>query len=263
LEDSQMSTLLYMVFDPEEGTLHWVNAGHPPPLVVTDGCTSFLEGGRGVPLGVMAFPTFEDARDRLESGSIVLLYTDGLVERPGSHLDVGMERLAAEVSGVEADPEAICDHLLATVVDEGPGTDDVALLALHNTPMSEHLDAELPAEPESLASSRALLRRWLHHGGIEAREIGEIISAAGEACANAIEHGARHGSDRFRLSGELSDGELTLTVQDDGSWRPARQGDQGRGLSLMDALMDSVELSHENGGTTVQMRRRVRSGVGA
>ena len=56
---------------------------------------------------------------------------------------------------------------------------------------------------------------------------------------------------------------LTITVHDDGSWRPARQGDQGRGLSLMDALMDSVEVEREDDGTTVRMRRRVRSGVGA
>ena len=72
--------------------------------------------------------------------------------------------------------------------------------------MNEHLSVELPAEPESLASIRALLRRWLHHGGIEAGEVGEIISAAGEACANAIEHGTRHGKARFRMWGELTAG---------------------------------------------------------
>ena len=117
--DSQMVTLLYVVVDPNEGVARWVNAGHPPPLVVGgNGRPQFLEGGTSVPLGVMPFPNYQEMSTALGPGSTLVLYTDGLVEVPGAHIDDGMARLAEQVREAPEEPKALCDHLLATLVPE-------------------------------------------------------------------------------------------------------------------------------------------------
>jgi PAS domain S-box-containing protein len=256
LEESQMATLLYVVLDPAEGTVSWVNAGHLPPLlVVGERIPHFLEGGRSVPLGVLPFPSFEEVTVRLEPGGTIVLYTDGLVERSGEHLDQGLERLAQVVREAPASPDALCDHVLLTMLPEGGVQDDVALLALQNTPIEDRFRVELPTQPEALASMRGLLRRWLRHAQGTEQEIAEITTACGEAATNAIEHAGASGDTPFEVDGELLGREIDISVRDFGVWRPPRDGDQGRGLSLMRALMDSVEVTPSGEGTTVRLRR--------
>ena len=99
----------------------------------------------------------------LPAGATVVLYTDGLVERPGEMLDEGLSTLAHAVNGAGPEPENLCDHLLESLVPGGGAPDDVALLALRNEPMTDRFGSEFVAEPESLAAMRGLLRRWLRH----------------------------------------------------------------------------------------------------
>jgi PAS domain S-box-containing protein len=256
LEESQMATLLYLVFDPAEGTVRWVNAGHLAPLlVVGEGLAHFLEGGRSVPLGVMPFPSFEEVSVGLEAGGSILLYTDGLVERPGAHIDDGLGLLADVVRSGPLDPEDLCAHVLRELVPKEGATDDVALLSLRNTPISERFRVEFPAEPAALASMRTLLRRWLKHAASTDREIAEITTATGEAAANAIEHSGGSSVTPFEVAGRINGREVELAVRDYGAWRPQREDDQGRGLVLMRALMDDVEVTPTPEGTTVRLRR--------
>ena len=263
LEDSQMATLIYVILDPADGVVRWVNAGHMPPLlVVGDQLPHFLEGGRSVPLGVLPFPSFEENSVAVPPGATVLLYTDGLVERAGSHLDEGLAELADAVREAPAGPDELCDHLLAALVpDEGP-PDDVALLALQNTAIEDHFRVELPTVPEALAAMRSLLRRWLRHVEGTEQEIAEITTACGEAATNAIEHAGAGGDTPFEVDGRLDGDEVTITVRDFGAWRPPREGDQGRGLSLMRALMDHVEVLPSREGTTVMLRRALNGNIG-
>jgi PAS domain S-box-containing protein len=256
LEDSQMATLIYVIVDPAESSVRWVNAGHMPPLLVMgERLPHFLEGGRAVPLGVLPFPNFQENVAEAHPGATVLLYTDGLVERAGSHIDDGLTELAKAVRGGPASPDQLCDHLLAALVPAAGPPDDVALLALQNIPIEDHFSVELPTEPEALASMRSLLRRWLRHVEGSEQEIAEITTACGEAATNAIEHAGAGGDTPFEVDGRLDGQEVTITVRDFGAWRPPREGDQGRGLSLMRALMDSVEVSPGAEGTTVSLRR--------
>jgi PAS domain S-box-containing protein len=258
LQESQMATLIYVVLDPADGTLRWVNAGHLPPLVLgSDRTPKFLEGGRSVPLGVLPFPSFQEVEFRLEPGGTVVLYTDGLVERPGEHIDAGLAKLAGEVRAAPAAPEALCDHLLAAMVPERGAQDDVAILALQNIPVGDEFSVELPAEPEALAAMRGLLRRWLVHAEGTDQEIAEITTACGEAATNAIEHAGSGGGAPFEVTGTVAEGEVDITVRDYGAWRAPRDGDQGRGLSLMRALMDSVDVDPGQEGTSVRLRRRL------
>jgi PAS domain S-box-containing protein len=256
-EDSQMATLLYLVVDPGQSVARWVNAGHPPPLLLPgDGEPRYLEGSSSVPLGVLPFPGYRELSAELRPGGTILLYTDGLVERPGSHIADGLGRLASLVQGAPRDPEALLDHLLATLVPTAGTPDDVALLALHNIPMADSFSVELPATPETLASMRALLRRWLTHVHSSDQEIAEITTACGEAANNAIEHSGADGGAPFEVCGRLRDREVEITVRDFGAWRePPQEGDQGRGLSLIRALMDSVDVEATPEGTTVRLWR--------
>ncbi|HEY7454333.1 MAG TPA: SpoIIE family protein phosphatase [Thermoleophilaceae bacterium] len=256
-EDTQMATMLYVIVDPGANMVRWVNAGHPPPLVVEGGEARYLRGAASVPLGVLPFPTYEEVSAELEPGSSVLLYTDGLVERPGEHIDTGLDELAACVAEAPQEPEGLLDHILETLVPPGGAPDDVALLTLHNLPVPDRFALEFPAEPESLAPIRSLLRRWLGHAGADELEVAEIITACGEAATNAIEHAGTGNGSRFELSASRDGQDIELAIRDRGAWRRERDDDHGRGLELMRTLMDTVAIDPGAQGTTVSLRRRL------
>lgn len=260
LEDSQMATLAYLEVDQGEGRLSWVNAGHLPPLVLEEGGARYLEGPSSVPLGVMPYAQYEAGSMELPSGATILLYTDGLVERPGELLDDGLQRLADTAADPSGGPERLCDELLDRLVPGGAADDDVAILALYCPALEGRFTLTLPASSDELASMRALLRRWLRQTDGSEEEVAEILTAAGEAAANAIEHGSN--GEPFEVAGTLDGPEVCIRVTDYGGWReksPDRGG--GRGLVLMRELMDRVEVDRAEGGTTVRMTRRLGNGA--
>jgi len=253
-DESQMTTLIYVVVDPVAGELSWVNAGHPPPLLLSDSrMPQYLEGGSSVPLGVLPFPEFEEVSVPIDQGATVVLYTDGLVERPGEHIDTGLDRLAEVVRGASSDPQQICDLVLRELVPDAGAPDDVALLTLRTIPMADRFEVELPTEPEALASMRGVLRRWLGHVQGSEQEIAEVVTACGEAATNAIEHAGA--GTPFEISGHVEGRRVEIAVRDFGVWRSPREGDRGRGISLMRALMDTVDVVSTPEGTTVRMQR--------
>ncbi|QYC41568.1 Stage II sporulation protein E (SpoIIE) [Nonomuraea coxensis DSM 45129] len=126
-----MATCVYARVEPSDDghRLHYAVAGHPPPLLVTPGGRGrFLEGGLSPLLG---FPYAEPRPSHVEPlppGSTVLLYTDGLVERSGEHLDRGLERLRLAAEEVaDQPPDKFCDHLLSGLPTTG--LDDIAVIA--------------------------------------------------------------------------------------------------------------------------------------
>jgi anti-sigma regulatory factor (Ser/Thr protein kinase) len=130
------------------------------------------------------------------------------------------------------------------------------VLGLTYTPV---LSRVVPARPEELAGLRHALRRWLAAVGVTGAEAGDLLVAAGEAAANAVEHAYRGGPGELVFDARLAAGrELTVTIRDRGHWRavPA-PGDRGRGLPLMRALADSVAVAVGEGGTVVTLRRRL------
>ena len=127
---------------------------------------------------------------------------------------------------------------------------------------AERLSLTLPAEPESLPGLRRRLGRFLHAAGASDAEQYEITLSVCEAAGNAIEHAYGPGDAEFRVELRVDGQELTADVRDDGSWREPRGAERGRGLKIIDGLMDEVEVLPEEGGTVVRMRRTL-GGEGA
>jgi anti-sigma regulatory factor (Ser/Thr protein kinase) len=104
---------------------------------------------------------------------------------------------------------------------------------------------------------RRALSRWLRAVGATDAETYETLVACGEACANAIAHAYPPGEASYVVEARRHDGGVELRVRDFGSWRPPRSGSQGRGLGLIEELVDEVEIDRGPAGTIVRMRRRV------
>jgi anti-sigma regulatory factor (Ser/Thr protein kinase) len=260
-----MATLIYLVLDPTSGHVRLASAGHLPPLKrAPDGATTYLEEGRSLPLGVAAATKYHEAEYVLEPGSTLLLYTDGLVEQRSTPLDHGLANLASSMDERgDEDIEALCDRLLATVPG---GEDDVALLALRSVALAPaRLELKLPAEPLELGALRRGLRRWLAQCEASDEESYDIILACNEAAANAIEHAYGPGDASVEVDVALSGSEVAITVRDFGSWRESRADNRGRGLELIEAMMDSVSVvTRPDEGTEVRMTRKLgRSRDGA
>ena len=257
-EPSVMATLVYLTFNPVSGVVRLANAGHLPPLRTNpDGSRSYLEDGRSLPLGALPATTYREAEYPLDPGDMLLLYTDGLIEERGVPIDDGLERLAVGATGGNLDLDGVCDHLLATL--DPSGIDDVALLALQPVMLvPERLAFTLPAEPSALRSARRALRRWLRECEAADDEGYEIVLACNEAFANAIEHAYGPQDGWVEMNAALVKGEISITIRDFGRWREPRGHNRGRGLAIIEALMDSVEIANNsNEGTEVRMSRRL------
>jgi anti-sigma regulatory factor (Ser/Thr protein kinase)/GAF domain-containing protein len=270
-DERGMATAAYGVFSPDDGVLRLASAGHPPPLVVSDTGARFVELDPQPPVGSWRPTVFREAEIPIGPGEAVLFYTDGLVESRRVPLEAGMQRLRAAAGAVGPFPSPLCalaDGLLtARPEDAGPEDDmgpedmgpedDVAVLAMRNVPVPERLSLRLPADRRVLVTVRAALRRWLRAAGARTEETYDIVLAAGEACANAVEHayGPRGGSLELEASRDGQD--VVVVVRDAGRWREPRQRDRGRGIGIMRSSMDSVDHRHANGGTEVVLRRRI------
>jgi hypothetical protein len=128
VDEAVMATALYARLDPATGDLQYASAGHPPLLTTRHGEAAFLDGARSPVLGLRFGPR-PTAQATLQPGGLLLLYTDGLVERRSASLDGMLERLRETAAVAPADPEALCETLLHALGDDGPFADDVALLA--------------------------------------------------------------------------------------------------------------------------------------
>jgi PAS domain S-box-containing protein len=253
----QMVTMLYVVVDPVTLEARVVNAGHPPMLVLEpEGAGAvFLEGQTGLPLGLAWDLPYEESVARLRSGSTLLLFTDGLVDRRDVEVAEGLELLRASAEErVDLDIDELCGSLLEVLVPDD-ASDDVAILAARLLAARERFELRVPADPARLRAIRQSVTRWLAAGGLDPEAIADIVLACSEACANAIEHAYGPGEGTVEIEGALRQGHVELTVRDLGSWREPRGGDRGRGLRLIRACMDEVHVERTRSGTEVRMRR--------
>jgi GAF domain-containing protein/anti-sigma regulatory factor (Ser/Thr protein kinase) len=263
LSPGTMTTLAYLVLDPEAESATAVSAGHIPPLIAqADGTARFASVEGDPPLGVSRTATFAEHHVPVPAGASLVLTTDGAVEVRGEPLEDGLGRLRALATTGLATAE-LCDAVAAGEVTRVPPADDLAILVARVTELPDRLHTSWPADPEALAGLRNLLRRWLARRGADADEAYDITVAVQEASANAVEHAYAPGPAAFDVDAMFDAGVVTIAVHDHGRWRPARGQHRGRGLPMMRALMESVDVEQGGEGTTIRMRRRLSQAVAA
>ena len=256
------ATVCLVLLDPGSGELTYCTAGHPAPLVIpVDGRPRFLPLTLGTPLGTGG--TFPVREARLEPGDTLLLYTDGILERPGAGPEPAGElaRVAADAAAGRAlhDPaatvaERVCTQALELLVRAGGHADDITLLAAQRVPPVPELVLDLPAEPAALRGSRVALARWLAAAGAATSDVFLLQHAIGELATNAIEHAVGGHTVEIRARLEAS-GVVEATVADHGGWRPPeRQPSRGRGLALTAQLVQSLRVEPGPDGTVATVR---------
>lgn len=230
------ATCLYAVYDPANGSCTMARAGHPPPVVVTpDNTVSFPDLPAGPPLGLGGLP-FESLEIELPEGSLLGLYTDGLIEGADKDLGRGMERLGRAVSRDGLPLKDLCPAVVKELLPV-PQPDDIALLLARTHRLSpEHLASwDVPVDPAAVGETRVKVSRRLEAWGLEDLSMTTELIVS-ELVTNAIRYGA--GPVRLRL---LFQSALTCEVSDASNTSPrlrhARTTDEGgRGLFLVAQL---------------------------
>ena len=254
-----MATAAYAVLEHESGAARIASAGHPPPVLVSaEGEARFLEVKSAPPLGALQYPTYYETSLTIAPGETLLMYTDGLVERRNEALTVGLERLRATASVVTS-AAAMCSRVIEALVPELGAADDVAVLALRADPVTPRMVLRLPADPQVLVQVRHALRRWLAAFEATPADIAAVILASGEACANAVEHAYTPSPAAFELEAMHEDGVVTITVRDTGRWRRPRGVHRGRGLHIIESMVDDVDVHTTATGTEIVMHRELGS----
>jgi serine phosphatase RsbU (regulator of sigma subunit)/anti-sigma regulatory factor (Ser/Thr protein kinase)/anti-anti-sigma regulatory factor len=266
------TTLALVVLDPAAGTLRYTTCGHPPPLVVgLDGKARYLEGTGTGPLGTGSPP--ELARSALAPGELVLLYSDGLVERPNRTIAEGMDELAVVAAdaaanrSLELDPdpavaERVCQLSVELLTRTGHTDDITALAAQWLADPVPPLHLALPSTRHSLTMARDAFAGWLSRLDATADDREALHLAMVEVFTNAIEHAyPREAPGTVELDASLdSDGSIACLVTDHGTWQRPDPGeaDRGHGLMVAGHVVDKLLVSHPDRGTVVTLRHRLR-----
>jgi serine phosphatase RsbU (regulator of sigma subunit)/DNA-binding response OmpR family regulator/anti-sigma regulatory factor (Ser/Thr protein kinase) len=259
--EEMVATVLLLIADTARGLVTVSRAGHPPALIRgADGEVRTLESENTLPIGVMRNRAPDEVIHSFAEGETLLLYTDGLVERRAEPIDEGIARLRQALSEAPADAEALSDHVIARVLADRPGSDDVAMLAMRLLGAPEGaLELSLPAVSGSVTIARHRVREWLR---VNAPELdrdarSDLEVALTEACSNVVRHAYGPADASFQVTALREGDAVALAITDQGHWRPPRGDHGGRGLVLMRALCDDVQIEKASEGTTVSLRRRL------
>jgi anti-sigma regulatory factor (Ser/Thr protein kinase) len=259
LDTERLATVLVMHLDVEARLATIACAGHPPPLVLArrDGGMTVTALGveTGPPLGVAN--AWEERSSHLPPDSIVVLYTDGLVEHRRWSLDEGMDRLTALLEALPGDtpPTRVLDTALG-LLPAGSRGDDVAVLAAR-IPPSDRAPAgrvvrSLPAQPMSVPLARSWAEGWLAGSPVPPARRDLVLLVVSEMVTNAVQQG----DGPVRVALETDGSSLRVEVFDPGHRLPVLGPSDlgatgGRGLQLVDAFCDAWGVEEAVDGKTV------------
>ncbi|MDN5751440.1 MAG: SpoIIE family protein phosphatase, partial [Pseudonocardia sp.] len=282
IRGARAATVCVAVLDPADGALSYCTAGHPPPLLLpAGGEPRYLPVTGAGPLGVGA--RFTVGADRLELGDVVLLYTDGIIERPGREVaasTVELAQVAADtVAGrafqtAQTSPvERACTQTLEMLVRATGHADDITLLAAQRIDPQPDLELTVPAQVSAVGVIRAVIWSWLEEVGAAVDDVFTVQHVVGELVTNAVEHayGVEPGPDAAEVTVRAqltAAGQLQVEVTDRGRWRDGDVGPdpvpsdslasgRGRGLAMSRELTDELHVDGRSDGTTVTVVHRL------
>ncbi|MBT2479925.1 SpoIIE family protein phosphatase [Streptomyces sp. ISL-94] len=246
------TTCLYVVYDPVTRRCTVARAGHPPPAVVSpEGSVYLLDVPAGPPLGLGGLP-FETVEVELPEGSILTLYTDGLLKDRDYDIDEALDKMFAALARPASTLETVCDRVLTALLTHRPD-DDVALLVARTRAL--HADKvvvlDLSSDPSVVAHARRHATDQLTAWGLEeASFVTELLVS--ELVTNAI----RYGEPPIQLRLIHEDTTLICEVSDSSNTAPhmrrARIFDEGgRGLLLVAQLAERWGTRHAPVGKTI------------
>ena len=256
IPDAFCTTVFLAILDTESGEFSYSCAGHlPAVLAAPQADPTLITDARSVPLAVNRKKSRPQASVVLPPGSTLMLYTDGLVERRDVSLDDGIAHLSATVaSGQHQTVDGVADAALSELAPPGGYDDDIAIVVYRRPYAPLVIDQVVTAD--DLSDIRHQLASWLQSAAVPDEQVADIVLSVNEACANSIEHGYRERKPgRVRIDGENNGARVHLKITDGGSWKPASRdpGVRGRGLLLIRAVSDWLEMDCTPTGTTVDM----------
>jgi len=238
VREPHFATCVYAVFDAVSGTCEVASAGHLPPLLVRpDGTNEFLDVNPAPPLGV-GTGLIQSRTLTIEDGSLLVLYTDGLVEKRSRDIDEGLNRLREIFGPGSADQplEDLCRATLAGVYADEHRDDIAVLMArLRRIPSDHVVSWTLPSELTSASRARSLIRRPLRRWGLtELQPTAELLVS--ELVTNAVRYA--QGKIGLRL---ILEGGLVCEVLDESAALPRLRhpddsDERGRGLQVVSQL---------------------------
>ncbi|MFL6133556.1 MAG: SpoIIE family protein phosphatase, partial [Nocardioidaceae bacterium] len=255
----QLVTVAYGVVAPDRRTVTFALAGHPPPLLTTDGRPAIvLAEGSGSAVGVGAGPWPETTVD-LGPDALLLLYSDGLVENRGRDLTTGIRELTEHVDGIprrRRQPRDLCPRVAHLMTDDHTD-DDVTLLAIavKSVDHTQRAAAPLPADAQAPRTARRFVRDTLSGWGVDDATVEAAELCVSELVTNAVIHTGTSSE----VTAQLDPDCLTVTVRDSGGIGAVRRIEtpddplrvSGRGLGLVEALTTAWSAEHGADGTTV------------
>ncbi|NLU75839.1 SpoIIE family protein phosphatase [Streptomyces sp. HNM0575] len=243
---------LYAVYDPVSRKCTAARAGHPPAASVDPrGKFQLLDIPPGPPLGVGGLP-FEAMEIELPEGSLLALFTGGLVQDRDRDIDTGVAKLKDVLSDREGTLEELCDRALNELQPDGPATDDAALLLVrtHELGADQVIGWELTAEPSAVARARTLVLDQLSEWDLDEMAFTTELVVS-ELVTNAIRHAV--GPIYLRL---IRDRSLHCEVSDKGHTSPnlrhsATDDEGGRGLFIVAQMVQRWGTRYTTSGKTI------------
>ncbi|MCF3128970.1 SpoIIE family protein phosphatase [Streptomyces olivochromogenes] len=246
------ATCLYAVYDSVSRRCTMARAGHLPPAVVEPGGhVTFPDLPAGPPLGLGGLP-FESLEVELPVGSLLALFTDGLVELRDRDIDKGLETLGKVLSENSGPLEDLCDRVISELLPGSTTTDDTALLLVRTRELDSRRVAvwTLPAEPVSAGRARELVAGRLSDWGLD-----ELVFSTELIVSELITNAVRYADGLLHLR-LIRDRTLVCEVADASHTAPhlrhsADDDEGGRGLFIVAQLVLRWGTRYTREGKTI------------
>jgi serine phosphatase RsbU (regulator of sigma subunit)/anti-sigma regulatory factor (Ser/Thr protein kinase) len=263
-----VATVIVARYSATDGRVELAGGGHPPALLLRSSGEAEFVAAPGVPIGWPGAGSSAVVERTLDRADTLVLYTDGLIEARRDVL-LGLERLAeAGVETARYPAAAMARVLVDRALDGAARRDDSLALVLRrrvppppsSSPPLRRFEYHL-SRPASVSLARHALRDWLEHLTLDPPEVADLLLVASELCANAL----KHAKGAVVLRSWPDGNDVIVEVEDEGAGfvppsryideLPDPEADSGRGLFLIEALTDNLEVRRDDERTAVRARK--------